>query len=102
MEKPKILALHNKIKLNMKHFLKQILINFVCFFPIQCFLSKVFECLFAVPSIDHQTLPMCKSKGSRIAAFDLLIELSRGCLDNYIQLHNLMLDQHLPGMLLHF
>ncbi|XP_072031378.1 LOW QUALITY PROTEIN: ubiquitin carboxyl-terminal hydrolase 34-like [Amphiura filiformis] len=63
----------------------------------QVFLSKVFECLFAVPSIDQRTLPMCKSKSSRIAAFDLLIELARGCLDNYIRLHTLMLEQHLPG-----
>ncbi len=69
------------------------------FVLLQTFLFTVFVCLFKVPSIEQRTLPMCKSKGSRIAAFDLLIELSRGCMDNYIKLHTHMLDQHLPGKL---
>ncbi|XP_038075535.1 ubiquitin carboxyl-terminal hydrolase 34-like isoform X2 [Patiria miniata] len=63
----------------------------------QVFLSSVFECLFAVPNMEERNLPKCKSKGSRLAGFDLLIELARGCQDNYSCLHRLMLEQHSPG-----
>ncbi|XP_022096710.1 ubiquitin carboxyl-terminal hydrolase 34-like [Acanthaster planci] len=63
----------------------------------QVFLTGVFECLFAVPNMEERSLPKCKSKGSRLAGFDLLIELTKGCQDNYNCLHRLMLEQHSPG-----
>ncbi|XP_033629048.1 ubiquitin carboxyl-terminal hydrolase 34-like isoform X1 [Asterias rubens] len=63
----------------------------------QVFLANVFECLFAVANMEERNLPKCKSKGSRLANYDLLIELARGCQDSYACLHRLMLQQHTPG-----
>ncbi|XP_033107296.1 ubiquitin carboxyl-terminal hydrolase 34-like [Anneissia japonica] len=63
----------------------------------QVFLNNVFDCLFAVPSIDNRNLPKCKSREARHAAFDLLVKLADSCQDNYTILHKRMLNQHRPG-----
>ncbi|XP_071963584.1 ubiquitin carboxyl-terminal hydrolase 34-like isoform X2 [Antedon mediterranea] len=63
----------------------------------QAFLNNVFDCLFAVPSIDNRNLPKCKSREARHAAFDLLVKLADSCQDNYTNLHKRMLSQHRPG-----
>ncbi|XP_052272263.1 ubiquitin carboxyl-terminal hydrolase 34-like isoform X3 [Dreissena polymorpha] len=58
------------------------------------FLSEVFECLFALPSPIKRYLPKCKSQASRSGAYDLLVELVKGNLENYKLLHLKMLNQH--------
>jgi hypothetical protein len=55
------------------------------------------ECLFDVPTTanrDTQPPPKCKSVRCRRAAFALLAELSRGCIDNYRILLNLLTPNH--------
>ena len=42
-------------------------------------------------------LPKCKSQSSRSGAYDLLIELVKGNLDNFKVLHDKMLHQHSKG-----
>ncbi|WAR19191.1 UBP34-like protein [Mya arenaria] len=58
------------------------------------FLSGVFECLFALPSPTKRYLPKCKSQASRSGAYDLLVELVKGNMENYKVLHAKMLHQH--------
>lgn len=62
----------------------------------QEFLLQVFDCLFALPSPGHRYLPKCKSQPVRSAAFDLLVELVKGCEENYKLLHTKLLNQHSP------
>lgn len=53
--------------------------------------------LFAIPNADsrgHAAPPKCKSKASRRAAFDLLVELARDCPENHSQLCSLTLPHH--------
>lgn len=62
------------------------------------FLRDVFHsCLFALPEdcCDERDLPLCKSKLARSAAFDLLLEMARGCKDNYLELQRLLLKHHI-------
>ena len=62
------------------------------------FISDLFECLFALPSPVKRYLPKCKSQSSRSGAYDLLIEIVKGNMDNYKVLHAKMLHQHTKGI----
>lgn len=50
-----------------------------------------------MPNPDYRNLPKCKSQKSRSAAYDLLVELVKGAPDNYMVLHNKLMDHHKPG-----
>jgi len=63
----------------------------------QDFVKNLFHFLFALPSPTEKLLPKCKSTQSRTACYDLLVDLVKGCLDNYEALHGLLLTQHVPG-----
>ncbi|KAJ7390778.1 Ubiquitin carboxyl-terminal hydrolase 34 [Desmophyllum pertusum] len=61
------------------------------------FLRDVFHsCLFALPEdcCDERDLPLCKSKLARSAAFDLLLEMARGCQENFLEVQKLLLKHH--------
>ncbi|XP_053405325.1 ubiquitin carboxyl-terminal hydrolase 34-like isoform X2 [Mercenaria mercenaria] len=58
------------------------------------FLGEVFQSLFALPSPTKRYFPKCKSQASRSGAYDLLVELVKGNIDNYKILHAKMLQQH--------
>ncbi|CAG4931724.1 unnamed protein product [Parnassius apollo] len=60
-------------------------------------LEMVFGFLFDVPNPEQRNLPKCKSQKSRAAAYDLLVELVRGAPDNYMVLHNKLMEHHKPG-----
>ncbi|CAH1127870.1 unnamed protein product [Ceutorhynchus assimilis] len=60
-------------------------------------LNEVVEFLFALPNPKLRHVPKCKSPRSRTAAFDLLVELVKGCPGNYAILHEKLLRQHQPG-----
>ncbi|XP_068619314.1 ubiquitin carboxyl-terminal hydrolase puf [Battus philenor] len=60
-------------------------------------LEMVFAFLFDVPNPEQRNLPKCKSQKSRAAAYDLLVELVRGAPDNYMVLHDKLMDHHKPG-----
>ncbi|XP_048258866.1 ubiquitin carboxyl-terminal hydrolase 34-like isoform X4 [Haliotis rufescens] len=57
-------------------------------------LDEIFDSLFALPSPTKRYLPRCKSQASRSAAYDLLVEMVKGSVDNYTALHSKMLAQH--------
>ena len=61
------------------------------------FLMEVFNTLFALPSPDKRYLPKCKTQASRTAAFDLMVEMGKGSIDNYSLLHKKLLQQHSKG-----
>lgn len=63
----------------------------------QAFLGEVFSALFALPSPAARYQPKCKSGPARSAAYDLLAELGRGCVPNYVLLQSLLLAQHVPS-----
>ncbi|CAH3140586.1 unnamed protein product [Pocillopora meandrina] len=61
------------------------------------FLRDVFHsCLFSLPEdcCDERDLPLCKSKPARSAAFDLLLEMARGCQDNFLEIQKLLMKHH--------
>ncbi len=60
----------------------------------QEFLLHLLECLFALPTPRLKDLPKCKSAVSRTACYDLLVEMTKGSLGNYLILHGRLLDQH--------
>ncbi|XP_041355094.1 ubiquitin carboxyl-terminal hydrolase 34-like isoform X3 [Gigantopelta aegis] len=60
----------------------------------QEFLDEISSCLFALPSPTKRYLPRCKSQASRAAAYDLLVEMVKGSIDNYTALHVNMMVQH--------
>jgi len=66
---------------------------------LQAFLSEVFNCLFALPSPKQRYLSKCKSQASRSAAYDLLVELAKGNVENYTLLHGKVMMQHHKGKL---
>ncbi|XP_030376197.1 ubiquitin carboxyl-terminal hydrolase puf [Scaptodrosophila lebanonensis] len=61
------------------------------------FIEQIIEFLFEMPSPANRQKPKCKSATSRAAAYDLLVELSRGCATNYRYLHGKLLAQHKSG-----
>lgn len=58
----------------------------------------MFDCLFALPTPKQRYLPKCKSQASRSAAYDLLVELVKGNVDNYTILHQKVMQQHHKGI----
>lgn len=58
------------------------------------FLYIIFDCLFAHPNSKDRNLPKCKQKATRTAAFDLLIEMIKGCEENQMILIKLLYKQH--------
>lgn len=66
------------------------------------FLHEIFQCLFALPSPSRLHLPKCNSHNSRLAAYDLLVELVKFNTNNYTSLHALLLQQNHKGFLLLF
>eukprot|EP00105_Crassostrea_gigas_P037927 XP_019922075.1 PREDICTED: ubiquitin carboxyl-terminal hydrolase 34 isoform X3 [Crassostrea gigas] len=60
----------------------------------QKFLDEVFWLLFALPSPTKRYLPKCKSQTARSSAYDLLVEFVKGSVENYLFLHQRMLQQH--------
>ncbi|ESO90146.1 hypothetical protein LOTGIDRAFT_164457, partial [Lottia gigantea] len=60
----------------------------------QQLLDEIFNDLFSLPSPAHRGLPKCKSQSSRSAAYDLIVELVKGSVDNYKVLHAEMMIQH--------
>lgn len=65
-----------------------------------CFPLQVFDFLFALPDPQNRHFPKCKSQSSRSAAYDLLVELVKGTMENYVTLHSRLLAQHKPGKLM--
>lgn len=63
----------------------------------ETFISKIFDCLFDLPSPQHRHKPKCKSQTSRAAAYDLLVEMCRNAPNNFTILHSKLLKQHQPG-----
>lgn len=63
----------------------------------EVFITKVFDCLFELPSPQNRQKPKCKSQSSRAAAYDLLAELCRNAPNNFKILHGKLLKQHQPG-----
>ncbi|KAH8417407.1 hypothetical protein KR222_010565 [Zaprionus bogoriensis] len=61
------------------------------------FIEQLIEFLFEMPSPANRQKPKCKSATSRAAAYDLLVELCRGCATNYSYLHGRLLAQHKSG-----
>ena len=66
-------------------------------FRLQVFLNQIFDCIFALPTPNNRMLPKCKTKESRRAAFDVLVELVKGSVENYSLLHSKILRQHQKG-----
>ena len=60
----------------------------------QDFLLHLLECLFALPSPKEKNLPKCKSAPARTACYDLIVEMTKGSLNNYMTLHKKLMDQH--------
>ena len=58
------------------------------------FILHLLECLFALPTPREKDLPKCKSTVSKSACYDLLVEMVKGSLENYLILHRKLLDQH--------
>ncbi|KAL8583540.1 hypothetical protein ACOMHN_054856 [Nucella lapillus] len=56
--------------------------------------KDLFSCCFALPSTSERHLPRCKSSLSHSCCYDLMIELCKGCSDNYTILQQLLLAQH--------
>jgi len=63
----------------------------------QDMLLHLLEFLFALPTPRNKDLPKCKSNVSRTACYDLLVEMTKGSLGNYLVLHGKLLDQHRPA-----
>ena len=53
-----------------------------------------FDWLFDLPTNSNCHMPLCKSMSSRSACFDLLIELAKGSVANYVRLHEQIMSQH--------
>nr|NP_001262922.1 puffyeye, isoform G [Drosophila melanogaster]AGB96302.1 puffyeye, isoform G [Drosophila melanogaster] len=61
------------------------------------FIEQLIGFLFDMPSPADRQKPKCKSASSRASAYDLLVELCRGCATNYAYLHGRLLAQHKSG-----
>lgn len=60
-------------------------------------INMIFECLFALPSSNDRYKPKCKSQSSRMASYDLLVEMCKNAPTNYLLLHKKLMQQHRPG-----
>nr|XP_023680681.1 ubiquitin carboxyl-terminal hydrolase 34 isoform X2 [Paramormyrops kingsleyae] len=63
----------------------------------QEFLRDVYNLLFMLPSLKDRQQPKCKSHAARAAAYDLLVELVKGSVENYRLLHNWVMSQHMQA-----
>ncbi|XP_041108948.1 ubiquitin carboxyl-terminal hydrolase 34 isoform X3 [Polyodon spathula] len=63
----------------------------------QDFLRDVFNLLFLLPSLKDRHQPKCKSHSARAAAYDLLVEMVKGSVENYRLLHNSVMAQHMQS-----
>ncbi|KAF2987749.1 hypothetical protein EK904_015161, partial [Melospiza melodia maxima] len=63
----------------------------------QEFLRDIFNLLFLLPSLKDRQQPKCKSHSSRAAAYDLLVEMVKGSVENYRLLHNWVMAQHMQS-----
>ncbi|MGH0137239.1 UNVERIFIED_CONTAM: hypothetical protein FKN15_063069 [Acipenser sinensis] len=63
----------------------------------QDFLKDVFNVLFLLPSLKDRHQPKCKSHSARAAAYDLLVEMVKGSVENYRLLHNSVMAQHMQS-----
>ncbi|XP_033860381.3 ubiquitin carboxyl-terminal hydrolase 34 isoform X3 [Acipenser ruthenus] len=63
----------------------------------QDFLKDVFNLLFLLPSLKDRHQPKCKSHSARAAAYDLLVEMVKGSVENYRLLHNSVMAQHMQS-----
>ncbi|KAG2467434.1 UBP34 hydrolase, partial [Polypterus senegalus] len=63
----------------------------------QEFLRDVYNLLFMLPSLKDRQQPKCKSHSARAAAYDLLVELVKGSVENYRLLHNWVMSQHMQS-----
>jgi len=61
------------------------------------FCLQLFDFLFALPNPKKRYLPKCKSQPSRSSTYDLMVETVRGAPDNYLILHDKLLEQHQQG-----
>lgn len=64
-----------------------------------------YNCLFGLKSSgiitignNHLNIPKCKQKRSRVAAFNLLIELCKDCTENFLQLLEYLAKHHVGGL----
>lgn len=57
--------------------------------------------MFLLPSLKDRQQPKCKSHSSRAAAYDLLVEMVKGSVENYRLLHNWVMAQHMQCKNLH-
>lgn len=65
------------------------------FSVFQEFLRDIFNLLFLLPSLKDRQQPKCKSHSSRAAAYDLLVEMVKGSVENYRLIHNWVMAQHM-------
>ncbi|MEJ1274325.1 hypothetical protein NN561_005208 [Cricetulus griseus] len=63
----------------------------------QEFLRDIFNLLFLLPSLKDRRQPKCKSHSSRAAAYDLLVEMVKGSVENYRLIHNWVMAQHMQS-----
>lgn len=66
---------------------------------------EIFNCLFELPKDpkpNHLLPPRCKTEASRNAAFRLLTELVKDCNINFVQLMDLILENHLGKIFLFY
>lgn len=63
----------------------------------QEFLRDTYDLLFLLPSLKDRQQPKCKSPAARAAAYDLLVEVVKGSVENYRLLHNWVMSQHMQG-----
>jgi len=50
-----------------------------------------------LPSLKDRQQPKCKSHSSRAAAYDLLVEMVKGSVENYRLIHNWVMAQHMQS-----
>ncbi|KTG46699.1 hypothetical protein cypCar_00027518, partial [Cyprinus carpio] len=63
----------------------------------QEFLRDTYDLLFLLPSLKDRQQPKCKSPAARAAAYDLLVEVVKGSVENYRLLHNWVMSQHMQA-----
>ncbi|KAG8184718.1 hypothetical protein JTE90_019322 [Oedothorax gibbosus] len=84
-------GLMNLMTVVMKHTL-----SFKCSSEGRELVLHLYDALFALPSPKQRYLPKCKSQPIRTAAYELLVEMLKGCFENYQVLHEKLLLQHTP------
>nr|XP_042908715.1 ubiquitin carboxyl-terminal hydrolase 34 [Parasteatoda tepidariorum] len=56
----------------------------------------LYDALFALPSPKQRHLPKCKSQSVRSSAYDLIVEMLKGSLENFNILQEKLMKQHTP------